>query len=180
MHRTGLPYARRAPRGSRSPLRDAPDAADAAALRRTAQTRADQGDARPVRYRSGGGQTLPIGSSLQSLQTHSLEIGRRRRRDRDRQIERRARRPDGNGQDAHGTHDRTAAERPLHHRRRHGAHRSRLRGRRRGEHPLAAVAGGLLRRGASSSSTRSTRSPARATTRRSHATYRAKGCSRRC
>ena len=38
--------------------------------------------------------------------------GRRRRRDRDRQVERRARRPDGNGQDAHGTHDRTAAERP--------------------------------------------------------------------
>ena len=34
--------------------------------------------------------------------------------------------------------------------------------------------------GASSSSTRSTRSPARATTLRSRATYRAKGCSRRC
>ena len=138
-----------------------------------------------IRHRSGGGQTLPVGSGLQSLQTHSLEIGRRRRRDRDRQVERRARRPDGNGQDAHGTHDRAAAERPLHHRRRHGAHRSRLRGRRRGEHPLAAVAGGLLRRGSRRTGHRLHRRDRRGrpqgrSTLRSRATYRAKGCSRRC
>ncbi len=60
------------------------------------------------------------------------------------------------------------AQRALLHRRRHGAHRGRLRGRGRGEHPQPPAAGRRLRRerrpsAASSSSTRSTRSAARAT-----------------
>ena len=95
--------------------------------------------------------------------------GRRRRRDRDRQVERRARRPDGNGQDAHGTHDRTAAERPPSPSSTPRCSPKPATWRRRGR----ASSRGCCRwppttwqppNGASSSSTRSTRSPARATT----------------
>ena len=52
----------------------------------------------------------------------------------------------GYGQDPDGPHDRQAAEGPLHDRGRHGAHRGRVRGRGCREHPLAAAAGGRLRR----------------------------------
>ena len=75
-------------------------------------------------------------------------------------------------------------QRPVRDRRRHGAHRGRLRRRGRREHPARSssrpptTTSRRPRRG-SSTSTRSTRSPARRTTRRSRATCPARASSRR-
>ena len=71
------------------------------------------------------------------------------------------------------------------HRRRHHAHRSRLCRRGRREHPAASssrppTSMSSAPRSASSTSTRSTRSPARPKTCPSRATSRARACSRRC
>ena len=93
--------------------------------------------------------------------------------------------PDRLRQDAAGPDPGPHAQRALRHRRRHRADRGRLRRRGRREHPAEADPGGRLRRqagrdAASSTSTRSTRSPARARTPPSPATCRARGCSRRC
>ena len=74
--------------------------------------------------------------------------------------------------------------RPVRNRGRHRADRGRLRRRGRREHPAQAHSGRRPRRQGggtgSSTSTRSTRSPARARTRRSPATSPARACSRRC
>ena len=91
----------------------------------------------------------------------------------------------GLGQDAARADARALPQRAVRHRRRHQPHRGRLRRRgRREHHPLAAAERRLRRRevrsAASSTSTRSTRSRARATTPRSRATSRARACSRRC
>ena len=79
--------------------------------------------------------------------------------------------PTGSRQDAAGADAGAHPQRPLHHRGRHLPHRGRLRGRGRREHHRQPAPGRRLRHragrsAASSTSTRSTRSPARATTRR--------------
>ena len=105
-------------------------------------------------------------------------------RDRAPEVQHPADRPDRLRQDADGADARPDAQRALRHRRRHRPHRSGLRGRGCGEHsPQAHPGGGLRRkegREGSSTSTRSTRSPARARTRRSPATYPGRASSRRC
>ena len=93
--------------------------------------------------------------------------------------------PDRLGQDAAGPDAGQDPQRPVRHRRRHQPDRGGLRRRGRREHHRqpAAERRPRHREGrarASSTSTRSTRSPARAKTRRSPATSRARACSRRC
>ena len=107
------------------------------------------------------------------------------RRRRAGQVQHPADRPHRLRQDAAGPDAGPHAQRAVRHRRRHRAHRGRLRRRGRREHPAEAHPGRRLRRQegrdrASSTSTRSTRSPARPRTRRSPATCRARACSRRC
>ena len=104
---------------------------------------------------------------------------------RDRQVQHPADRPDRLRQDLPRADPGPDAQRAVRHRRRHGPDRGRLRRRGRREHPAQADPGRRLRRQegrdrASSTSTRSTRSPARARTRRSPATSPARACSRRC
>ena len=110
------------------------------------------------------------------------DAGRRRRA---RQVQHPAARPDRLRQDPPGADPGPDAQRPVRDRRRDRADRGRLRRRGRREHPAQADPGRRLRRQegrdrASSTSTRSTRSPARARTRRSPATSPARACSRRC
>ena len=93
--------------------------------------------------------------------------------------------PDRLRQDAARADARAHPQGAVRHRRRHRAHRGRLRGRGRREHPAQAHHRRRLRRrsaprSASSTSTRSTRSRARPRTSRSRATCRARACSRRC
>ena len=94
-------------------------------------------------------------------------------------------RPDRLRQDAARADAGPDPQRALRHRRRHHADRGRLRRRGRGEHHPAACSRpptttSSARSGASSTSTRSTRSRARARTPPSPATSPARACSRRC
>ena len=114
-----------------------------------------------------------------------IESGSRRRRRRAAEVEHPPDRPHRLGQDAAGPDPRQMLRGAVHDRRRHHADRGGLRRRgRREHHPAPAAGGGLRRRAgrsaASSTSTRSTRSPARPRTRRSPATCRARAFSRRC
>ena len=93
--------------------------------------------------------------------------------------------PTGSRQDAAGADAGAHPRRAVHHGRRHDADRGRLCRRGRREHHPQAAAGRPTtmssgRSAASSISTRSTRSAASPTTRRSPATCRARACSRRC
>ena len=125
----------------------------------------------------------PLQARPRPRHAHGRPTPRRRRRDR--QVQHPADRPDRLRQDLPRPDPGEAAQRAVRRRRRHGAHRGRLRRRRRREHPAEAHPGRRLRRRsaprpASSTSTRSTRSPARPRTRRSRATCPARACSRRC
>ena len=161
----------------------ATDTGQKAAEERPAQPARDLRDPRPVRDRPGPGQEDPLGRGLQPLQ--AAEDRRQAGRRRARQVQHPADRAHGLGQDAARADARAPAERPLRDRRCDHAHRSRLRRRgRREHHPEAACRSATTtsrrRSAASSTSTRSTRSRARATTLRSPATFRARACSRRC
>jgi hypothetical protein len=101
-----------------------------------------------------------------------VRSGTRQGRHRAPEVEHPADRAHRVGQDAARPDPGPHAQRPLRHRRRHRPHRGRLRGRGRREHPAQAHPGRRLRHQArrdrgSSTSTRSTRSPARPRTRRS-------------
>ena len=143
----------------------------------------DQEGPRPVRDRPGARQEDPRGRGPQPLQAHRLAAGHRRRRAAE--VEHPADRADRLGQDAARADAGALPPGAVRDRRRHQPHRGRLRRRgRREHHPQPAAERRLRRRevrsAASSTSTRSTRSRARATTRRSPATSRARACSRRC
>ena len=104
----------------------------------------DQGRPRPVRDQPGAGQEGPLRGGLQPLQA-----GQRRppgRRGRAPEVERAARRPDRQRQDAPRPDPRPRAGRAVLHRRRDVAHGGRLRRRGRREHPAAADPGRRLRR----------------------------------
>ena len=144
-----------------------------------------------LRHRPGHGQEGARGRGLQPLQAgpgrrrRSAPAKQRRRRRRARQVQHPADRPDRLRQDLPRPDPGPDAQRAVRHRRRHRADRGRLRRRGRREHPAQADPGRRLRRQegrdrASSTSTRSTRSPARRRTRRSPATSPARACSRRC
>ena len=107
------------------------------------------------------------------------------RRRRAAEVQHPAARPDRLGQDAAGADAGAVPASAVHHRRRHHPHRGRLRRRgRREHHPVSCCRTPTTTSSepsaASSTSTRSTRSRARATTRPSPATSRARACSRRC
>ena len=141
-----------------------------------------------LRGRPGAGQEGSLRRGLQPLQADPGRVGRRaRRRQRRRagQVQHPADRPHRLRQDAPGADPGPDAQRAVRHRGRHGADRGRLRRRGRREHPAQAHPGRRLRRQArrdraSSTSTRSTRSPARARTRRSPGTSPARASSRPC
>ena len=143
----------------------------------------DQDDPRRVRHRPGAREEDPRGRGPQPLQAHRRQ-GRRGRR-RAAEVEHPAARPHRLGQDAARADAGADPQRPVRHRRRHHAHRGRLRRRGRREHHRqrccrTPTTTSSRRSAASSTSTRSTRSRARATTRRSPATSPARACSRRC
>ena len=153
-------------------------------LRRAAQAQGDPRVPQRLRDRAGARQEGPLGRRLLPLQAGAVrQLPRRRRRAGE--VQHLAARPDRLRQDAARPDAGPHAQRAVRHRRRHRAHRGRLRRRGRREHPPQADPGRRLRRQegrdrASSTSTRSTRSPARARTRRSPATCPARACSRRC
>ena len=139
---------------------------------------------RRLRRRPGRGEEDPLGRRLQPLQAHPVpaeRCGVGRRDDVELAEEQHpAARPHGLRQDPPRPDAGPPAQRAVRRRRRHRPHRGRLRGRGRREHPPQAHPGRRLRREegrdrASSTSTRSTRSPARARTRRSPATCRGEG-----
>ncbi len=98
-----------------------------------------------LRDRPGAGEEGPVGRRLQPLQA---DPGRRRRgrRGRAAEVEHHAARAHRVRQDAPRADARPHAERPVRHRRRHGADRGRLRRRGRREHPAEADPGRRLRR----------------------------------
>ena len=97
----------------------------------------------------GRGQEDPVGRRLQPLQAHPVRQTPRPRPPRRRragEVEHPAARPHRLRQDAAGPDAGPHAQRALRHRRRHRAHRGRLRGRGRREHPAQAHPGRRLRR----------------------------------
>ena len=99
----------------------------------------------------GGKKARPQGRlgrvGLQPLQAHQPQPGGRGAGRGTGEEQHPPLRPYGNRQDPAGQDDSPDAGRAVHHRGRHGPHRGGLRGRGRGEHPLAPAAGGRLRRG---------------------------------
>ena len=139
----------------------------------------DQGRPGPVRHQPGARQEGPLGRRLQPLQAASTPATRWTTSSCEKS-QRPAGRPDRLRQDAARPHPGAGPRRAVLHRRRHDADRGGLRRRGRREHPAAAAS----RRptstspapsAASSTSTRSTRSPARRTTPRSPATSPGEG-----
>ena len=101
---------------------------------------------RRVRHRPGTDQEEARGRGLQPLQAdRDPEAVAQPQRDRAHQVEHPADRPDRHRQDAARADPGQAALRPLHHRRRDDADRSRLRRRGRREHHPQAAAGGRRR-----------------------------------
>ncbi len=152
---------------------------------RPAQAAGDQEPARSVRDRPGAGQAQAFGRGLQPLQADRVPRARLAQRRRAAEVEHPPDRPDRHRQDPAGADPGAHPLGALHDRRRHHPDRSGLRGRGRREHHPQALPGrrATTRKrpsAASSTSTRSTRSPARATTPRSPATCRARACSRPC
>ena len=116
-----------------------------APLRRAAQAPRDLRVPERLHHRPGPRQEDPLGRRLQPLQADPVRRDRRRRR-RAGQVEHPADRPDRLRQDAAGADAGAHAQRAVRHRRRHRAHRGRLRRRGRREHPAQAHPGRRLRR----------------------------------
>ena len=141
---------------------------------------------RRVRGRPGTDEEEAGRRGLQPLQAHrDPEAAAQPQRCRADQVEHHADRPDGHRQDAARADAGQAAVGALHDRRRDDPHRGRATSARTSRTSSssccrrpAAISRSASR--ASSISTKSTRSAARTRTRRSPATSRAKGCSRRC
>ena len=114
-------------------------------LRGPAQAPGDLRVPERLRHRPGAGEEDPLGRGLQPLQAGPGGQLRRRRR-RAREVEHLAARPDRLRQDPPRPDAGPDAERAVRHRRRHGAHRGRLRRRGRREHPPQADPGRRLRR----------------------------------
>ena len=114
-------------------------------LRRPAQAARDLRLPERLHHRSGAGQEDPLGRGLQPLQARA---GRRVRRPRRRaaEVQHLADRPDRLRQDVARADVGAHVEGAVRDRRRHRAHRSRLRRRRRREHPPQADPGRRLRR----------------------------------
>ena len=159
-------------------------------LRRTAQAARDLRVPRAVRDRPGPRQEAPSPSRSTTTTSASRPASPPQERHARRAVEIAKSNilligPTGCGKTLPGADPGPHAQRSVRHRRRHRADRGRLRRRGRREHPAQADPGRRLRRQegrdrASSTSTRSTRSPARARTRRSPATSPARASSRRC
>ena len=99
-----------------------------------------------VRGRPGARQAHAVGGGLQPLQARADDAVRGRAGPRAAEVQHPAARPDRLRQDAARADARQDPQRPVRDRRRHGAHRGRLRGRGRREHPAQADPGRRLRR----------------------------------
>ena len=113
--------------------------------REPAQAEGDLRRAQRVRRRAGAGQAHALRRGLQPLQARADDAGGRRRH-RAAEVEHPAARADRLRQDAARADAREDPQRPVRDRRRHGAHRGRLRRRGRREHPAEAHPGRRLRR----------------------------------
>ena len=143
----------------------------------------DQGGAGRLRDRAGAGQAGAVGGGAQPLQAAGARL--EGRRGRAREVEHPADRADRLRQDAAGADAGAHAGRAVHDGRCDHADRGGLRRRGRREHHPEAAAGGRLQRRAGAARHRLHRRgrqdlAARARTRRSRATSRARACSRRC
>ena len=133
----------------RSLQRDHRRGADRAALVRAREpAEADRDLRRPagVRRRPGDREADALGRRLQPLQARPDDAERHRGRDRAAEVEHHAARPDRLRQDAARPDAGADPQRPVRDRRRHRAHRGRLRRRGRREHPPEADPGRRLRR----------------------------------
>ena len=162
---------------------DAGGAARQAAGRQAAEPAGHQDRPGRLRDQPGEGQEGPLRGGPQPLQARQRRPPDRRRRAAE--VEHPARRAHRLGQDAAGPDAGQGPGRAVLHRRRHVADRGRLCRRGCREHPAAPDPVRRFRRrhapsAASSTSTRSTRSPARRTTPRSPATSPARASSRLC
>ena len=99
-----------------------------------------------VRGRSGAGEAHALGGGLQPLQARADDAVGGRAGPRAAEVQHPAARPDRLRQDAARPDAREDPQRPVRDRRRHRAHRGRLRRRGRGEHPPQADPGRRLRR----------------------------------